>query len=183
MNDVIVFGQSILEILSIYFLLTVIDSKNRIETNKLIIGLIIIASGTTLINYLQIPYHLLFLLIITGLCFKLFSRNKLKYIMCDWAIALLAIFCFQFAVILILGLFIENVTETGSIAWIVLIIENILAYLATRFNPLDMFLETYYRNNRGFVFLAVAILLVLIITVTNIWDKQLEIFGPKGLNY
>lgn len=176
MNHMLVFIQTVLEVLSIYFLLTAIDGRNKIKTPKLIVMLAVIAVTTTVINYLQIPYHLLILLGVAAACLKICSANKWKNIISDWVVAVIVLFCFQFAAILLLGLFVENVTETGYIVIGVLITENIAAYLVARFNPFDRFLELYYRGNRAIVLLALAIFFVLVIIVTHIWTDRSMVF-------
>jgi hypothetical protein len=178
MNNVLDFANNCFEILSIYFVLVILDRANRFPIIKLVVFVGCIAAISAFINILNLPYHLIFTIAFLILLGGLLKKRKLTNLMADTICACIIISLIQLFAIAVIGYFCPSGIDSPYTTMLTGIIAVII-WLLSKIRKICKFFELYCQPNRHIVVLCMASLVLLFVIVTNVWDDQNGMFHQE----
>lgn len=176
------FVNSCFEILSLYFLLILLDKDNRLSPGKRAIFVAIPATIATAVGILQIPYHLVFSVAASILVGALLLKPRALRLGMDILCAFVIMPTFQLIIILCSGLLHLNQIMEAPYSTIVVILLSFLFLAFSRIRRLCVFFEIRYQPNRQLLCLVILSLVFLYLVVTNLWIEQSEMFVGEAFN-
>ncbi|MDY3010721.1 MAG: GHKL domain-containing protein [Clostridiales Family XIII bacterium] len=181
MDNRIVFVLSILEWLTVYFLMGIMDKENQLSWKKLIGFTFTIAFITSMTNACRLPFHSAILMGCMVIGFMILTRAKFLRILSDVILSSSVFVLYQLIITIVLKVIVGDITENGKLLFVLLVLAVILAKLVGKSSRLEYFLERYYRQNRGIILIIIISLAVLASMVTHIIDDKESFFWENHL--
>jgi signal transduction histidine kinase len=177
-----VFGNSCFEILSIYFLLILLDKSNRLTLGRCVLFVAIPAMISTVISILQVPYHLVFSVSASILVSILLTKSKALQLIMDIICAFVFMLTFQLFIILCSGILHLSQIMNAPYSMIVVVFLSILFLVFSKLGKLCLFFEVRYQPNRQLICLVTLSLVFLYLVVTSLWIERNELFWGEAFN-
>jgi len=164
------------------FVLFIVNKEANFGIIKILIFALILAFHALMLDYFQIPFHLLLTIFTTCVVFLLLrrpTRNKIGHYIIDLLLATALLSSIQFIITVVAGLFSVDLLEqpiTTICIMVVLIV--IFARLSDVAKVRTFFEKFYYPNRTTVLFSLISILLMMAVLINLLYyDELLDIAG------
>ena len=122
MDNRIVFVLSILEWLTVYFLMGIMDKENQLSWKKLIGFTFTIAFITSMTNACRLPFHSAILMGCMVIGFMILTRAKFLRILSDVILSSSVFVLYQLIITIVLKVIVGDITENGKLLFVLLVL-------------------------------------------------------------
>ena len=171
--------MSLFEIILMYEIIAVIDSKNKLNIFRIFISATTAGVLASIVDYFDLPFYLFFAMVINIFIFYITTKNKLLNVFSDISLATIIIGILKFPIIIVA---VDINLNNNCFLIIIYTVFILIFYLLTNVKSLDMFIYTTYRKNRKVYILIILNIVVVYILFSNMLDASQYRFWENSTN-
>lgn len=175
----ITFFASVIETLTIYFIIKLLDKANSMPIHKVFIFVSFVAIGITIADANGLPFQFLFTFIsCTALLILLLKRN-IVLLFIDLMIASGLFVFLQLLASIIIDYFHGNILESEYLLFTMLLLFSFLFYILGSYNKSATLITKFYTANRDSILWIAINLFFCILIISHIWSDLDEFFWTE----
>lgn len=178
----ITFCVGIIELLSYYGILLILDKSNHLSIIKVACYVIISSGVSCVLNYYSVSYHFAYILVVYVTLLKILGGNKLKNIIVDVIIASSCYIAMQFVVTILLGLTHIDILDNYYVLFSCASLLGLFIWFLEARKKFVSFIQHYYIDSRDTVLLIALNLLFTVTILLNIWNSFGDLFQIEKYN-
>jgi two-component system sensor histidine kinase AgrC len=179
MPTYITFFASVIEIITMYEIMVLIDSDNRMPAHKIIIYVILSGAIATLLDHVSIPYHFIFITFTCIVLLRILLRKKAVLLLLDVIIATGCYLFLQLTSSILIGNLYGNILDNYYLLFFMLFLFAGIIGLLIRNEKISSSMERLYLNNRDIVVWSAVNLFFTILIVLHVWSDVEHFFWKE----
>lgn len=172
---------SILELALFYSLMILIDENNKIKTMKLLFLFIVVVLMLSVLNYFDFSYYMLFTFGLIFLIYIALNRRNVLFLITDLALSCVLISFIQLVFMYGLSFIDQEISENSYLQASIMVGFTILTNLLRIKINMDYKFLRFYKNNRTIFLLSGAGIFIVIILISNIYNKNEALFYQEKI--
>lgn len=172
MESYITFFASVMETLTVYFIIILLDKKNRMPAHKVVLYVLLVGVGITIADAMGVPYQFFFTLITYTVFLRMFVKKKLLLLLMDLIIAIGCYFLVQLITSLIIGYLYGNILNNYYLLFLMLFLFAAIFYGLGHCKRVATRIEQFYTRNRDIVAWIAINICFSILIVLNLWNDM-----------
>lgn len=173
-NSIFVFICSFLELITIFYIIKILNGSEKLNRAVLIIFCIIGATLISILDYYQISYQMIIHMVYYTIFMVLIIKLKIYIALTDVLIANGIFFVWQLFISFLVDFILKIPVQSFRVMLVLVMISVAIVITIYRSVKLDRYIEKYYRKNRVVILWGTLNLIILACFTANSWEKNIE---------